>query len=66
MRTAKTLIRLGGCAGQFVSYLDANPEDRFSCDEAHIGFLHWHSYCIKMAKLRFCTISIMNAVLCGL
>ena len=23
------------CAGRFVSYLVANPEDRFSCDEAH-------------------------------
>ena len=25
-----------GCAGRFVSYLVANPEDKFSHDEAHI------------------------------
>ena len=25
-----------GCAGRFVSTLAVNPEDRFSCDVAHI------------------------------
>ena len=32
----KTLASLCGCAGRFESYLVANPEDRFSRDEAHI------------------------------
>ena len=29
-----------GCAGQFVSYVVANPEDRFSRDEAQIHYSH--------------------------
>ena len=32
----KPLAIFYGCAGQFVSYLVANPEDRFSRDEAQI------------------------------
>ena len=31
-----------GCAGRFVSYLVANPEDRFSHDEAHINLGNYH------------------------
>ena len=31
----KTLASFCGCTGRFVSYLVANPEDRFSRDEAH-------------------------------
>ena len=30
------LARVCGCAGQFVSYLVENPEDRFSRDEAQM------------------------------
>ena len=30
-----TLASFCGCAGRFESYLVANPEDRFSRDEAH-------------------------------
>ena len=32
----KLLPSFFGCTGQFGSYLVANPEDRFSHDEAHI------------------------------
>ena len=32
----KTLASFCGCAGRFVSYLVANPQDRFSCNEAHL------------------------------
>ena len=32
----KTLANFGSRAGRFVSYLVANPEDRFSCDVAHL------------------------------
>ena len=33
----KTVASLGCWAGQFESYLVANPKDMFSCDEAHIS-----------------------------
>ena len=35
IRNFKPLPSFCGCAGQFVSYLVANPEDRFSGDQAH-------------------------------
>ena len=35
-RITKMLIRLSGCAGWSVPLLFANPEDRFSCEEAHM------------------------------
>ena len=36
IQSLKILACFCGCAGRFVSYLVANPEDRFSRDEAHI------------------------------
>ena len=37
----KPLPSFCGCAGQFESYLVANPKDRFSCDVVHIlNFLY--------------------------
>ena len=36
IRNFKPLPSFSGCAGRFVSYLVANPEDRFSHDEAHL------------------------------
>ena len=36
IRNFKPLASLSGCAGRFLSYLVANPEDRFSRDEAQI------------------------------
>ena len=36
MQNFKTLPSLYSCAGQVESYLVANPEDRFSCDEAQL------------------------------
>ena len=33
-RITKVLIRLRGCAGWSAHVLFANPEDRFTCDEA--------------------------------
>ena len=36
MQNFKTLARLCSWAGRFESYLVANPEDGFSCDEAHM------------------------------
>ena len=41
MQNFKTLASLCSWADQFESYLVANPEDRFSRDEAHI----WASTC---------------------
>ena len=35
---SKPLASLCSWAGQFESYMVANPEDRFSCDEAHMIF----------------------------
>ena len=32
----KPLASFCGCAGRFESYLVENPEDRFSCDKAHM------------------------------
>ena len=37
MRNFKPLLSFCGCADRFVSYLVANPEDRFSRDEAQIS-----------------------------
>ena len=37
IRNCKPLPSFLGCAGRFVSYLVANPEDRFSRDEAQIN-----------------------------
>ena len=34
----KTRASFCGCTGRFLFYLIANPEDRFSCDKAHL----WH------------------------
>ena len=39
IRNVKPLPSFFDCTGRFVTYLVANPEDRFSRDEAHI-FLH--------------------------
>ena len=36
IQSLKILACFCGCAGRFVSYLVANPEDRFSRDEARI------------------------------
>ena len=36
IRNSKPLPSFCDCAGRFVSYLVANPEDRSSRDEAHI------------------------------
>ena len=36
IRNFKPLASLYSCAGRFESYLVANPEDRFSRDEAHM------------------------------
>ena len=36
IRSFKPLANFCGCAGRIVSYLLANPEDRFSRDEAHV------------------------------
>ena len=36
MQNLKPLASLCSCAGRFVSYLVANPDDRFSCGAAHI------------------------------
>ena len=44
IRNFKTLTSFCGCAGRFVSYLVANPEDRFSCDKAHVAYLR---FCLK-------------------
>ena len=46
IRTFKPLPSSCGCAGQFESYLVANPKDRFSHDESQIAvdyvfFLGW-------------------------
>ena len=38
MQNLKPLASLYSWAGQFESYLVANPEDRFSRNEAHIPF----------------------------
>ena len=38
-RITKALISLRGCAGWSAPLLFANPEDRFSCDEAHIAHI---------------------------
>ena len=37
-RITKALIRLRGCAGWSAPVLFANPEERFSCVEAHLLF----------------------------
>ena len=36
MQNLKTLASLYSWAGRFESYLVANPEDKFSHDEAHL------------------------------
>ena len=41
MQNLKPVASLYSCAGQFESYLVANPEDRFSRDEAYI--ITWYS-----------------------
>ena len=38
----KPIPSFGGCAGRFVSTLVANPEDRFSHDEAHYDLQETH------------------------
>ena len=38
MQNLKPLASRCSCAGRFESYQVANPEDRFSCDGAHIEF----------------------------
>ena len=40
MQTTKAQISFCGCAGRFVSYLVANPEDGFSRDKAHMILSH--------------------------
>ena len=41
IRSFKPLASFCGWAGQFESYLVANPKDSFSCDKAHIYFCRW-------------------------
>ena len=47
-RDMKTVGSRYGCAGWFESYLVANPEDRFSRDEAHFSLDHTDYYEKKM------------------
>ena len=43
-RNFKTLARFFSWAGRFVSYPITNPEDRFSCDKAHIMLLYSRTF----------------------
>ena len=40
----KPLASLCSWAGQFVSYLVTSPEDRFSCDGAHLHLYEWWTH----------------------
>ena len=39
IQNCKPLASFCGCAGRFESYLVANPEDRFSRDDAHVRLI---------------------------
>ena len=46
----KPLASVCGCAGRFESYLVGNPEDRFSCDEAHTLYMHFLAFWSTVPK----------------
>ena len=49
----KTVASLCGCAGRFVSYLVATPEDRFSRDEAQIIGPYHEKTCLQKYATRY-------------
>ena len=66
----KTSASFGGCAGRFVSYLVANPEDRFSSDKAQFILMPgWYSLPLARASIRVkankCTGTRSKGIVCS-